>query len=52
VNPDVDCAWVKIHERLEKLGEADSFKIILEAKDWSKMKRPRAIEVPRVKLTL
>jgi len=52
VNPDMDCAWVKIYEWLEKLGETHSFKNLLEAKDWSKMKRPRVIEVPRIKLTL
>jgi len=52
VNPEVDCVWVQIYERLKKLGELDMLSKIMSPKDWSKMKRPRELEVERLKIKL
>ena len=43
--PEHDCAWVLIYERLKKLGELEKLKRFVPPKDYSKMKRPRMIEV-------
>jgi len=45
VDPERDCAWVMIYERLKELGELDKLEEIREPKDWSKMQRPRKFEV-------
>ena len=45
VDPERDCAWIKIYERLKALGELEKMRKIVEPKDWSKMNRPRQIEV-------
>jgi len=44
-NRDQDCAWIRIYKRLEALGELDRLREIRPPKDWSKMTRPRHIEV-------
>ena len=43
--PEHDCAWILIYERLKKLGELDKIKEFVPPKDYSKMKRPRILEV-------
>lgn len=43
--PEHDCAWILIYEQLKKLGELDRIKEFVPPKDYSKMKRPRQIEV-------
>jgi hypothetical protein len=45
VEPERDCAWIKIYERLKSLGELEKMKKIVGPKDRSKMTRPREIEV-------
>jgi len=45
VDPERDCAWTLIIERLEKLGELEKLEEITEPKDWSRTERPRSIEV-------
>ena len=45
VEPERDCAWVKIYERLKVLGILEKMKEIIDPKDRSKMTRPREIEV-------
>jgi len=35
VNPDLDCAWVKIVERMEKLGRLDELTKVFPPRDWS-----------------
>ena len=52
VNPESDCVWVQIYERLRKLNELDKLSEILKPKDWSKMKKPRRLEVEPVKIRL
>ena len=43
--PEHDCAWILIYERLKTLGELDKIKEFVPPKDYSKMKRPRTLEV-------
>lgn len=50
VNPDDDCAWVLIYNRLKELGELESMTEIIPPKDWSKMQRPRKLEVEPLSL--
>jgi len=50
VDPERDCAWVKIYERLKALGILEKMKEIIEPKDRSKMTRPREIEVAPLEL--
>ncbi len=45
VDPERDCAWIKIYERFKTLGELEKMKKIVGPKDRSKMTRPREIEV-------
>lgn len=40
-----DCAWVKIYERMEKLGELDKFIEMRAPHEWSKCRRPRLFEI-------
>ena len=42
---ECDCAWVLIYERLKKLGMLDKLKGVAPPKDYSKMKRPRQLEL-------
>ncbi len=44
VDPDRDCAWHLIYERLKALGELDKMRKLRPPKDYSKMARPRRIE--------
>ena len=50
VDPEVDCAWIKIYERLKELGILEKLEEVIEPKDWSKMTRPRKIEVAPLEL--
>jgi hypothetical protein len=50
VDPERKCAWVMIYERLKQFGELDKLMEIREPKDWSKMQRPRQIEVAPLEL--
>ena len=34
INPEIDCAWQLIIERLEALGQTDNLKVYIPAKDW------------------
>jgi hypothetical protein len=35
VNPETDCAWQLIWDRLKELGLEDSYEEIIPVKDWS-----------------
>ncbi len=43
VSPDVECAWVKIYNRLEKINRLDDLKVINEPKNWSAQNSPMTI---------
>ena len=36
IDPQVDCGWQLIYDRLKELGQLDRLEIILPVKDWSK----------------
>ena len=44
-DPERECVWVSIYERLKEFGELDRLQELREPKDWSKMQRPRQIIV-------
>lgn len=44
VDPDKDCVWVQIYERIEKIKQLNAFVENLEPHDWSKQTRPRQLE--------
>lgn len=43
VNPDIECAWVRIYNRLKDIDRLDDMREILEPKDYSKHLKPVAI---------
>jgi hypothetical protein len=45
VNPERDCAWVLIYERLRELGELDRMKGAPTIRNYSKRTRPRSIQL-------
>ena len=42
-DPDTECAWQLIYDRLKKLNKLDNIKKIWEMKDWSLARGPRSI---------
>lgn len=43
VSPDIPCAWVRIYERMKKLGKLEELSgSVLDARDWSTAQSPRA----------
>ncbi len=45
VDPNRDCAWVLIYNRLAALGELETLRRYLEPKDYSKMAKPRVLYI-------
>jgi hypothetical protein len=44
VSPDIQCAWVRIYDRMKRLGKLEEFcATTIEAKDWSHSQRPRTL---------
>ncbi len=44
ISPDIKCAWVRIYERMGKLGKTVEFKeMVLEPKRWSASIKPRRV---------
>jgi len=52
VDPEKDCAWLLIYERLKERGRLDKMKKMREPKDYSTMLSPRRLvwEKPKVKV--
>jgi len=42
-DPDKDCAWQLIYERLKALGQLDNLRHIRPPKNWGRMHKPRRI---------
>jgi ferredoxin len=40
VSPDIECAWVRIYNRLENINRLDDLKVINEPKNWSANSNP------------
>ena len=47
VDPERDCAWDLIYKRLEEIGQLERMKEIREAKDYSKLMKPRSLVLGR-----
>lgn len=44
ISPDIKCAWVRIYERMKKLGKLQELcEVTIEAKDWSASQKPRTL---------
>ena len=50
INPETDCAWALIVERMKKLGTLDKLDEIVDAKDWSTARDggPRKAALPEL----
>lgn len=44
VNPDNDCAWALVYERLKQLNRVEDIKDFKPVKDWTKALRPHRAE--------
>ena len=51
VDPDRECGWIMIYERLKKLGQVDKMKEYVKPKDHSKWSRPRSLIMEGKKAT-
>jgi hypothetical protein len=49
VSADIECAWVRIYERLKRLDRLDDMRKMVEPKDWSAGKRPARLNVRQQK---
>jgi ferredoxin len=47
-DPEKDCAWHLIYERLKALGQLEKMRTIRAARDWRKTARPRKVFYPPV----
>ena len=45
VNPENDCAWIKIYNRLEQIGQLEKFGQTREDKGYAKVSYPRTISL-------
>jgi hypothetical protein len=50
VDPDRDCAWVLIYERMSALGESDRLKRYMAPKNYNKMAKPRKLDIKQRKV--
>ena len=51
VSPDLDCAWVRIYERLERIERLDDMAKTLEPKNWSAHLKPMHLNTRAEKKT-
>ncbi len=45
VSTDIECAWVRIYNRLEKINRLDDMKKLNEPKNWAAHKKPMTLNV-------
>jgi len=50
VDPQRDCAWILIYNRMAALGELDKLKRFMAPKDYSKMAKPRILNIKEKKV--
>jgi hypothetical protein len=50
VDPDRDCAWILIYNRMAALGELGKLKRFMVPKDYSKMAKPRILNIKEKKV--
>ena len=51
IDPERDCAWVKIYDRLEELDQLETFEEIFTLKDYSKGIKPKDLILEKGKKT-
>lgn len=51
VDPERDCAWILIFNRMKALGEVDKLKRYMEPKDFGKASRPRTLKIKEGRLS-
>ena len=47
VDPERDCAWDLIYKRLDEIGQLDKMKELREARDYSRLMKPRKLSLSR-----
>jgi hypothetical protein len=45
VSPDVECAWVRIYNRMKRLNQLEEMKKTLKPKDWSANRKPMKLNI-------
>jgi hypothetical protein len=45
VSPDIDCAWVRIYNRMKKIDQLDDMKKPIKPKNWSAHRKPMSRNV-------
>lgn len=45
VSPDIECAWVRIYNRMKRLDKLEEMKKVVEPKDWSAHRKPMSLNV-------
>jgi hypothetical protein len=45
VSPDIDCAWVRIYNRMKRIDQLEEMKKPLKPKNWSSHRRPMNLNV-------
>jgi ferredoxin len=50
VDPERDCAWILIYERMSNLGESDTLKRYMAPKNYGKMAKPRKLDIKKRKV--
>ncbi len=43
VSPDIECAWVRIYNRMKRLGKLEEMKETIKPKDWAAHKKPMTL---------
>jgi ferredoxin len=43
VSPDIECAWVRIYNRMNRLGKLEELKEVIKPKDWSAHRKPMSL---------
>ncbi len=49
VSPDIECAWVKIYERMKKTDQLEDYRKVLAPKDWSASRKPGTLNTRQKK---
>ena len=49
VSPDIECAWVRIYDRMKKTDQLEDFKKVLKPKDWSAGRKPARLNTRETK---
>ena len=46
-DPDAECAWAQIHERLRTLGRTERLAVIIPPKDFARMLKPGKLKIEK-----